>query len=120
MIKHLTLILAAVATLTTAVSLSASEPVASPNYELAERFSPNKMRRVVPQTSIRPSWYENSNKFWYSWQSVDDIHYYVVDPASGKKSEMWAMSDLAEKVTLATGYPFDAQPGRSCFLHRKG
>ena len=109
MIKHLTLILAAVATLSTAATLKAAEPASSPNYELAERFSPNKMRRVVPQTSVRPSWYENSNKFWYSWQSVDDIHYYVVDPASGKKSEMWTMSDLAEKVTLATNYPFDAQ-----------
>ena len=109
MIKKLTLILAAVATLTTAVSLRASEPEVTPNYELAERFSPNKMRRVVPQTSVRAAWYENSNKFWYTWQSVDDIHYYVVDPATGKKSEMWKMGDLAEKVTLATNYPFDAQ-----------
>ena len=109
MIKKLTLILAAVATLTTAATLKAEEPLASPNYELAERFSTDKMRRVVPQTSVRPSWFEKSNKFWYSWQSVNDIHYYVVDPASGKKSEMWAMGDLAEKVTLATNYPFDAQ-----------
>ena len=109
MIKKLTLILAAVATLTTAATLKAEEPLASPNYELAERFSTDKMRRVVPQTSVRPSWFEKSNKFWYSWQSVNDIHYYVVDPATGKKSEMWSMGDLAEKVTLATNYPFDAQ-----------
>ncbi len=88
----------------------ASEPEAvTPNYNLAEQFSPTKVRRLVPQTSVRANWFETSNKFWYKWQTIDDIHYYIVDPASGKKSEMWSMSDLAEKVTLATNYPFDAQ-----------
>ena len=52
MIKHLTLILAAVATLSTAATLKAAEPASSPNYELAERFSPNKMRRVHHGTRI--------------------------------------------------------------------
>ena len=87
-----------------------AEPEASkPNYELAERFSPTKVRRVVPQTEVRPNWFKNSNKFWYSWKSIDGTNYYIVDPATGKQSELWSMAELAEKVTLATNYPFDAQ-----------
>ena len=110
MIKKLTMFLAvaaAIATATPAVG-SAAEPV-QPNYELAERFSPTKVKRLVPQTAVRPNWFENSTKFWYSWTNVDGTTYYVVDPASGKRTELWSMGELAEKVTLATNYPFDWQ-----------
>ena len=110
MIKQLTLILAAVATLATSSNLCASEPDAvTPNYELAERFSPTKVRRLVPQTSVRPNWFEGQTKFWYSWKSVDGTSYYIVDPASRRQTELWSMGELAEKITLETGHPFDAQ-----------
>ena len=110
MIRNLKSLLIAALAIVAASGAHASEPEAvTPNYNLAEQFSPTKVRRLVPQTSVRANWFETSNKFWYKWQTVDDIHYYIVDPASGKKSEMWSMSDLAEKVTIATNYPFDAQ-----------
>ena len=72
MIKTLKTLLVAVAVIATASVVEASEPqAAAPNYELAERFSPKKMARLVPQTIVRPNWFEKSNKFWYSWQTVD-------------------------------------------------
>ncbi|MBO7311433.1 MAG: DPP IV N-terminal domain-containing protein, partial [Alistipes sp.] len=108
--NRLTLLLATVAMMASVSVAQASEPEAvKPNYELAERFSPTKVRRAVPQTIVRPNWFKDSNKFWYKWQSADAINYYIVDPASGKKSELWSMAELAEKITLATNYPFDAQ-----------
>ena len=108
--NKLTLLLAAVAMVASVSVAQATEPEAvKPNYELAERFSPTKVRRLVPQSVVRPNWFENSSKFWYKWQSADAINYYIVDPATGKKTELWSMAELAEKVTLATNYPFDAQ-----------
>ena len=108
--NKLTLLLATVAMVASVSVANAAEPEAvKPNYELAERFSPTKVRRAVPQTIVRPNWFKNSNKFWYKWQSADAINYYIVDPASGKKTELWSMAELAEKITLATNYPFDAQ-----------
>ncbi|MBR5821255.1 MAG: DPP IV N-terminal domain-containing protein [Alistipes sp.] len=108
--KRLTLILAVALTMVSVSIAKGTEPEASkPNYELAERFSPTKVRRVVPQTEVRPNWFKNSNKFWYSWKSIDGTNYYIVDPTTGKQSELWSMAELAEKVTLATNYPFDAQ-----------
>ena len=100
----------AAATIALAAPTQATEPEAvKPNYELAERFSPTKVRRLVPQTMVRPNWFENSTKFWYSWTTVDGTNYYIVDPASSKRTELWSMAELAEKVTLDTNYPFDAQ-----------
>ena len=108
--KRLSLIFAAALTLVSVGIAKGAEPAASkPNYELAERFSPMKVRRVVPQTEVRPNWFKNSTKFWYSWKTIDGTNFYIVDPASGKQSELWSMAELAEKVTLATNYPFDAQ-----------
>ena len=110
MIKNLTLLLVAAATFASTTIARAAEPEASkPNYALAEQFSPNKVRRLVPQTMIRPNWFEGSSKFWYKWQTRDAVNYYIVDPASGKQTELWNMAELAEKVTLATGDAFDAQ-----------
>ena len=79
MIKKLSLLLAAVATLASATTLTASEPeVVKPNYNLAEQFSPAKIRRMVPQTIVRPNWFKSGDKFWYKWQTRDAITYYVV------------------------------------------
>ena len=100
----------AVTAMAAAASAFGAEPEAvKPNYELAERFSPTKVKRLVPQTAVRPSWFENSSKFWYSWTNVDGTTYYIVDPVAGKRTELWNMGELAEKVTLATNYPFDWQ-----------
>ena len=78
--NKLTLLLATVAMIASVSVAQATEPQAEkPNYELAERFSPTKVRRAVPQTIVRPNWFKASNKFWYKWQSVDAVNYYIVD-----------------------------------------
>ena len=108
--KKLSLIFAAALTIVSVGIAKGAEPeTTKPNYELAERFSPTKVRRAVPQTEVHPNWFKNSNKFWYSWKTINGTNFYIVDPASGKQSELWSMAELAEKVTLATNYPFDAQ-----------
>ncbi len=110
MIKRLKSLLIAVAAMAAVAPAMGAEPQAiTPNYTLAEQFSPARVRRLVPQTSVRPNWFENSNKFWYKWQTIDAITYYIVDPAAGRQTELWSMVELAEKVTLDSSYPFDAQ-----------
>ena len=105
----MTILSVATMLLSTDAARGAEPQSVKPNYNLAEQFSPTKMRRLVPQTAVRANWFAQSNKFWYKWQSVDAINYYIVDPAARTKREMWSMSELAEKVTMATNYPFDAQ-----------
>ena len=98
-----------------ALSLQAKEEAKSdeskrvrPNYALAERFSPNKIGRMVKSTSVTPHWFSDGKRFWYSWTYADGTRYYIVD-AKGNKKEMWDMEKLAAEISQRTGDPYDAQ-----------
>ncbi len=80
-----------------------------PNYELAAQFSAKKVAQMVHSTTIRPHWFKDSDKFWYEWKDADGTRYYIVDAATGQKTEAFDMERLAMDVTLAVKDPFDAQ-----------
>lgn len=92
--------------------LAASWAVAaqqSPNYALAERFSAKKVDQMVFSTQMRPNWFRDSDKFWYSWKTSDGTRYYVVDPVAGTRTELFDMDRLAMQVSEIVRDPFDAQ-----------
>ena len=81
-----------------------------PNYELAERFSPTKISRMVKQTTVRNTiWLANGKEFIYSWSDSNGTKFYLVDAVRGTRKELWDMDWLAQEVTLRTGDPYDAQ-----------
>ena len=98
-----------VAALSCSVLYAQQTPVTTANYELAERFSPKKVAKMVFSTKVQPNYFKNSNKFWYSYTTSEGIQYYIVDPAAGTKSKIWDMAELASQVTEITKDPFDAQ-----------
>ena len=79
------------------------------NYEQASRFSPKRIGQLVYSTRIRPGWFRDSDKFWYSWKTSQGTKYYVVDPATGVKKELFDMDKLARQLTEITRDPYDAQ-----------
>ena len=87
----------------------ASDKATTANYEHAGRFSTKKVRQMVFSTRIRPTWFVNSDKFWYSWRTSEGTRYYIVDAASGQKSEVFDMAWLAREITSITRDPYDAQ-----------
>ncbi len=84
-------------------------PVTKANYELAERFSPKKIGKMVFSTKVQPNYFKNSDKFWYSYTTSSGTEYYIVDPSAGTKRKLWDMAELAARVTEITKDPFDAQ-----------
>jgi len=94
-----------IASLTTLITLSAFAQ--QPNYELAARFSTNKVSKMVYSTSVRPVWFEKADKFYYRWDSSEGATYYIVDAASGQKKEAFDMEKLAMQVTSIVRDPFD-------------
>ena len=86
-----------------------SRKVVKANYEQAARFSSKQMRNLVYSTRIRPNWFADSDKFWYSWKTAEGTRYYIVDPATGSKSEVFDMQKLARELTEITRDPYDAQ-----------
>ena len=85
------------------------QKVTKANYELASRFSQKRVGQLVYSTRITPNWFANSDRFWYSWKTAQGTKYYLVDPASGKKAELFDMDRLAMQITEITRDPYDAQ-----------
>ena len=83
--------------------------VRTANYELAERFSAKKLGQMVYSTRISPNWFRDSDKFWYSWKTADGTRYFIVDPVTGSKTEVFDMDRLAMQLTEIVRDPFDAQ-----------
>ena len=81
----------------------------TPDYEAAARFSQKAIARMVFSTTVTPNWFRDSDKFWYSYKTPAGTKYYIVDPATGSKTEAIDMEKLAMEVTSIVRDPFDAQ-----------
>lgn len=93
----------------TLFSFSQNEPVTKANYELASRFSPNRIRKMVYSTSVEAHWLKNSTRFWYTYETSEGRNYYIVDPARKSKSLMFDNVKMAADISRLTLDPFDAQ-----------
>jgi len=77
------------------------------NYELAARFSPTKIRKMVFSTSVRPAWLK-SGKFWYTFSDTKSQKWFIVDPATRSKRPLFDNADMARKLSVMTWDPHDA------------
>ncbi len=92
-----------------ALMLCANAFAQAPDYEAAARFSQKAIARMVFSTTVTPNWFRDSDKFWYSYKTPAGTKYYIVDPATGTKTEAIDMEKLAMEVTSIVRDPFDAQ-----------
>ncbi len=88
--------------------ISAQDTV-QPNYELAARFSPDNVKKMVFSTSVDPHWLKHSDRFWYSYATSEGQRWYLVDPAKGSKIDLFDNTMIASEMSRLTGDPFDAQ-----------
>ncbi|MBC7850449.1 MAG: hypothetical protein H7Y31_11975 [Chitinophagaceae bacterium] len=84
-------------------------PVAKGNYQLAARFSPTKLNKLVFSTAVDPHWLKKSDRFWYTYETPAGRKWYIVDPAKASKQEMFDNAKLASMLTMMVKDPFDAQ-----------
>ncbi len=86
-----------------------NEPVTEANYRLAERFSPEKIKRMVFSTSVRPHWLETGDKFWYSYKTSEGEFFYIVDLNKRTKKALFDNDKMAVMLTKITKDPYDGQ-----------
>jgi dipeptidyl aminopeptidase/acylaminoacyl peptidase len=79
------------------------------NYELAARFLPDQVGKLVFDVAVTPHWFTQSDRFWYSYQTPDGTNYYIVDPVKKVKSKLWDNSKVAATLSTLTNFPYDAQ-----------
>ncbi len=83
--------------------------VTTPNYAQAARFSTKMTWKMVFSTKVTPNWFKSGDKFWYSWETSEGTRYYIVDPATARKTEVFDMEKLAMELTEKVRDPFDAK-----------
>ncbi|RZK98435.1 MAG: S9 family peptidase, partial [Pedobacter sp.] len=79
------------------------------NYQLASRFSPSKLRKLIYSTSVDPHWLKQTNRFWYQFETPYGKEWYIVDPALKTKRKLFDTDRMAADITLIVRDPFDAQ-----------
>ncbi|WP_297335106.1 DPP IV N-terminal domain-containing protein [Algoriphagus sp.] len=102
-------IIGVIALFFTLAQVQAQEPVYKGNYELAARFSPEKVRKMIFSTSVNPHWMKKSDRFWYEYETSNGKNWYVVDPVRKTKTELFDRDKLAAEITKAVKDPFDGQ-----------
>lgn len=79
------------------------------NYQLASRFSPNKLKKIIYSTTVDPHWLKLSNRFWYEYETSRGKEWYLIDPAVRSKKKLFHTAQLAAEITTIIRDPFDAQ-----------
>ncbi len=41
------------------------------NFELAEKFTTQKMEKMASSLSVDPNWFKDENRFWYEYKNTD-------------------------------------------------
>ena len=80
-----------------------------PNYDLAAKFSPKKIAKLVHSTSVNPHWLKAGDKFWYQYKTTEGSSYYLVDPNKKVKKKLFDNDKMAAWLTEFTKDPYDAK-----------
>lgn len=84
-------------------------PVTKANYELPNRFSPDRTATMLFSTMVDPHFLKNSQQFWYSYQTPAGRNWYLVNPAKGAKKLLFDPAKMAAAITEIVKDPYDAQ-----------
>jgi dipeptidyl-peptidase 4 len=75
------------------------------NYALAARWTPERMAKVIFDTTVTPHWLDSGDRFWYAWEDAEGRRFYLVDPVRKSKKLLFDPAALAAGITMATGIP---------------
>ncbi|MEY3565319.1 MAG: hypothetical protein RJA23_1489, partial [Bacteroidota bacterium] len=85
----------------------AQQPASKGNYELAARFSPDKLKKMIFSTSVDAHWMKKSDRFWYEYETSQGKKWLLVDPVRRTKTPLFDADKLAAELTRAVKDPFD-------------
>ena len=89
------------------INFSQSQENQKANYDLAYKFSPKNIAKLVHSTAVRPHWLKNGNKFWYQYKTTQGSDYYIVDADKRTKTPLFDNDKMAAWLTEITKDPYD-------------
>lgn len=69
------------------------------NYEQAQRFTGERMDKLVGSTGIYPRWIEDQNRFWYTYETAEGQRWYFVDAEAPSKRELFDRQVMAAQLS---------------------
>ena len=84
-------------------------PITKANYQLAAKFAPKKLDKMVFSTAVDPHWLKKSDRFWYMYETTEGKKWYIVDPTKGEKKILFDNAKLAAEISRIVKDPFEAQ-----------
>lgn len=78
------------------------------NFELAERFTTQKMDKLIGSTDVLPNWIEDSDDFWYEWEDARGKNWFYVDIEARNQRELFDRNELAGMLSEEFKRPFNA------------
>ena len=79
------------------------------NYDLAARWTSQKVAKMVLDTSVSPRWLATGDRFWYSFETDSGRSFFLVDPSRKTKTPIFDNAKMAAMLMQITLFPYDAQ-----------
>lgn len=79
------------------------------NFELAEKFTTQKMEKMASSLSVDPNWFKDENRFWYEYKNTDGKNWYVVDAEKRTKRTLFDKEDMAAQLAELFKKPFNSK-----------
>ena len=75
------------------------------NFKAAEKFSQSNLSKMLKSKSVSPQWFEESDRFWYSYTTTSGKNFYIVDPAKRTKRKLFDNLEFSAKLSDLTRRP---------------
>ncbi|KYG73819.1 MULTISPECIES: S9 family peptidase [Roseivirga] len=77
------------------------------DFKAAEKFKSSNIRKMLKSTRVSPRWFEDSDKFWYTYTTTSGKNFYIVDPAKKTRTLMFDNKDFAAQLSELTRKPWN-------------
>ena len=95
------------------MQLSAQELIVEgnelPGYTLAQRFTKEKVDKMLFSTTVDPHWFQQGQAFWYHYKTSDGDAWFVVDPVARSKQPLFDRDWMAARLTEIVQDPYSAR-----------
>lgn len=87
---------------------AAQQQSVTANWDLANRFGGEQLRRIVHSTSVDGRWINETDSLWYRWEDAQGARFMLVVPKSAAKRPLFDHARLAAELSRLHGKPYDA------------
>lgn len=77
------------------------------NFEAAEKFKSSNIRKMLKSTRVNPQWFNNSDKFWYTYSTTEGKKFYLVDPNKKTKELLFDNKNFSAQLSELTAKPWN-------------